>query len=720
MPTIIPRSPGPQVQQQAAPQVRNTAQVDYSPAIRSGQVLGGVVADYAQREKEKGDLTALMAARRELSDWEGNTFRPDNPDGIAKYQGKDSLNAANALLPDLDNRVSQIRQRLTRDQQAKFDQVAYSFRDSVQGRVAGYADREYTAYESAERKATLENIAQDSISAAVSGDYGLAETRVQEALGIARAAYQAQGFGEEAIKASERGIVSSVRKQTVEGMMTRDPFAAEDYYQRYADQMTPEDRAATERTLLPYVEDRQADADATWAEQGGADPDRVPAARGKPSPEVAAALDEAAAKHGVPREYMYALAEQESGMNPKAKNPEALDDGDHAEGLFQYRRTTSAELGNFDRSDPGASADAAARQFKERMDKHGPDYAIAAHFAGDGGADAVVNRGRAAENPKTALYVRQVRGRAARWRAAGADPDKVAAPGPAASKADALARVNALADPRRRQAAERRLKDRWEVQKLQHEDAEKATGLAVYEKVTQAGAATPLSQILTPDEMALVGRSASLNESIERFRKLQASGTIVQDDPVTLDRLYRLQATDPSAFARTKLAEYSDKLSGATMKKLADDQQQVSNATKRADWLTEDERLNTGFRLVGIGKEGDAVGKDSTKKNEPREKQRGEFRIAYNNAMTELMQQLGAKKPTPEQADTLVRSVARRFAERTAAKTTGVYSAGEQYQLQITEADRTAVRDAYRAKNGSDPTDAWVTQYITKKRGAAK
>jgi hypothetical protein len=354
------------------------------------------------------------------------------------------------------------------------------------------------------------------------------------------------------------------------------------------------------------------------------------------------------------------------------------------------------------------------------MTKHNADYAIDAHFAGDGGADAVVNRGRTAENPKTALYVREVRGRAARWRADGTDPGTVSAAGPAASKADALERINALADPRRRQAAERRLKDRWEVQKLQREDADKATGLAVYDKVTQAGATTPLSQILSPSEMALVGRSASLNESIERYRKLQASGAIVEDDPVTVDRLYRLQATDPGAFARTNLAEFGDKLSGATMKKLADDQKQAANATKRADWLTEDERLNTGFRLVGIGKEGDAVGKDSTKKNEPREKQRGEFRIAYNNAMTELMQQLGAKKPTPEQADTLVRSVARRFAERTAAKTTGVYSAGEQYQLQITEADRTAVRDAYRAKNGSDPTDAWVTQYITKKRGAAK
>ncbi|WCE04422.1 transglycosylase SLT domain-containing protein [Pseudoxanthomonas sp. JBR18] len=735
MATIIPRSPGPQVQVQAAPSVRNTAQVDFSPAIRTGEILGGAVAQYAQREKDKADLTAVMAARRQLSDWEGNTFRPDNPDGIAKYQGKESLNAANALLPDLDSRVSDIRAGLTRDQQAQFDRVAYSFRDSVQNRVANYADREYAGYEAAERKATMENVSQDAVSAAVSGDYGLAETRMQEVLGIARAAYQTQGYGEEAIKASERGIVSSVRRQTVVGMMTRDPFAAEAYYQRFADQMTPEDRAVTERTLLPYVEDRQADADATWAEQGGADPDNVPAARGAPSPEVSAALDEAAAKHGVPREYLYALAEQESGFNPKAKNPQALDDGDHAEGLLQYRRATSAQLGNFDRTDPRASADAAARQFKERMDKGGAAYAIAAHFAGDEGADAVVNRGRVDENPKTALYVRQVSGRAARWRASGADGTAVM-PGPAATKGDALARVDSIADPRRRAAAERRLKDRWEVAKLQREDADKTTGMSVYQKVTEASATTPLSQILSPDEMSLVGRTASLNESIERFRKLQASGAIVQDDPVTLDRLHRLQATDPGAFARTPLAEYADKLSGATMAKLADDQRQAGNAAKRADWSTQDERVSRGMTMLGIGKEGDASGKGSDAANAPRERLRGEFRIAYQNAEAALMQGTG-KKPTPEQADVLLRTVAKQFAPRMTSGALGVtlddgklkldreskggmYSRAAGYQLQISEADRAAVRDAYRAKYGSNPTDAWITQYIATKRGATK
>ncbi|PSD33820.1 hypothetical protein C7E17_00340, partial [Stenotrophomonas maltophilia] len=258
MATLIPRTSGPQVQAELGPQVRNTAQVDLSPLSRTAGAVGQAAVDLFQQQKQRADLTAVMEARRELSDWEGNTFNPANADGIAKYKGRESLNAPPALLGDLDQRVSAIRDRLSPDQQQRFDQVAFSFRDSVQSRLNGYADREYSLYEREERKATLDNIGQDAVSAGMSGDFGLSDTRLQEAIGIAAAADAANGLGPEAMKASERGIVSSVRKQIAAGLATRDPFAAEDYYQRYADQMTPEDRAQVERTLYPVVKDRAA------------------------------------------------------------------------------------------------------------------------------------------------------------------------------------------------------------------------------------------------------------------------------------------------------------------------------------------------------------------------------------------------------------------------------------------------------------------------------
>lgn len=745
MATLIPRTSGPQVQAQLGPQVRNTAQVDLSPSIRAAGQVGQAASDLFQQQKNRADLTAVMEARRELSDWEGTTFNPANADGIAKYQGKNALQAHDALLGDLDQRVSAIRGRLSPEQQQRFDQVSFSFRDSVQGRLNNYADREYSAYEATERKATIDNIGQDAVSAGMSGDFGLADVRLQEAVGIASAAYQTQGMGAEAIKASERGIVSSVRKQTAAAMATRDPFAAEDYYHRYADQMTPEDRAQVERTLYPVVKDRAAYelANSLADGRGAIEPLPAPAARGKPSPAIAKAIDDAAKAEGLDaagRADLYALAEQESGFRADAVNPEVLDDGDQATGLFQYRSTSA---GGIDRKDAAASARRAAREYKERLAKGGRQFAIAAHFAGEGGADAVVNRGRSAQNPKTALYVRQVLGRSARWASDGgqvaAAPAPVAAASPAvpATLADAIAAIPRTMAPDQRAATEGYLRDIFAQRKDRIEQAKKQAAMSIYDKVAAAGASVPLSQVLAPAELALVGQDSSLSESINRYRKLIAEGAVVQDDPATLENIQRMQALQPSEFAKLPLGQYADKLSGKTLKSLAEDQTKANDPAKRADWMTDNERLERGFQMLGFGKDTDITGSGSQAKNAPRDSLRGEFRIAYQNAHTAFVQSTG-KKPTPEQADVLLSATAKQFAQNLQAGRlgalqeeggkfknnpkvkTGLYSSAAQFDLQVSQADRDAIRGAYADKYGRPPTDAWVTQYLARKTQGAK
>ncbi|MCO7468834.1 transglycosylase SLT domain-containing protein [Stenotrophomonas maltophilia] len=745
MATLIPRTSGPQVQAQLGPQVRNTAQVDLSPSIRAAGQVGQAASDLFQQQKNRADLTAVMEARRELSDWEGTTFNPANGDGIAKYQGKNALQAHDALLGDLDQRVSAIRGRLSPEQQQRFDQVSFSFRDSVQGRLNNYADREYSAYEATERKATIDNIGQDAVSAGMSGDFGLADVRLQEAVGIASAAYQTQGMGAEAIKASERGIVSSVRKQTAAAMATRDPFAAEDYYHRYADQMTPEDRAQVERTLYPVVKDRAAYelANSLADGRGAIEPLPAPTASGKPSPAITKAIDDAAKAEGLDaagRADLYALAEQESGFNPGAVNPEVLDDGDQATGLFQYRATSA---GGIDRKDAAASARRAAREYKERLAKGGRQFAIAAHFAGEGGADAVVNRGRSAQNPKTALYVRQVLGRSSRWASEGgqgaAAPAPIAAAAPAvpATLADAIAAIPRTMAPDQRAATEGYLRDIFAQRKDRIEQAKKQAAMSIYDKVTAAGASAPLSSVLAPAELALVGQDSSLSESINRYRKLIAEGGVIQDDPATLDSLQRMQALSPAQFAKVPLGHYADKLSGKTLKSLADDQTKVNDPAKRADYMSDADRVERGFQMLGIGPATDASGTGSEAKNAPRAGLRGEFRIAYQNAQTAFVQSTG-KKPTPEQADVLLSATAKQFAQNLQTGRlgalqeeggkfknnpkvkTGLYSSAAQFDLQVSQADRDAIRGAYADKYGRPPTDAWVTQYLARKSQGAK
>lgn len=745
MATLIPRTSGPQVEAQLGPQVRNTAQVDLSPLSRAAGAVGQAASDLFQQQKQRADLTAVMEARRELSDWEGSTFNPANADGIAKYQGKNALQAHDALLGDLDQRVSSIRGRLSPEQQQRFDQVSFSFRDSVQGRLNSYADREYSAYEATERKATIDNIGQDAVSAGMAGDFGLADVRLQEAVGIASAAYQTQGMGAEAIKASERGIVSSVRKQTAASMATRDPFAAEDYYHRYADQMTPEDRAQVERTLYPVLKDRAAYelAQSLADGRGAVEPLPAPAARGVPSAAVAKAIDDAAKAEGLDaagRVDLYALAEQESGFRADAVNLEVLDDGDQATGLFQYRATSA---GGIDRKDAAASARRAAREYKERLAKGSRAFAIAAHFAGEGGADAVVNRGRSTQNPKTALYVREVMGRSARWASAGGEGATSGAPVAATATAapstlaDAIAAIPRTMPPDQRAAAEGYLRDIYAQRKDRLEQAKKAAAMSIYDKVAAAGASVPLSQVLAPAELALVGQDSSLAESINRYRKLTAEGAVIQDDPATVDELQRMQALRPTEFAKLPLGQYADKLSGKTLKAFAEDQTKVNDPAKRADYLSDADRVERGFQMLGIGAATDASGTGSEAKNAPRAGLRGEFRIAYQNAQTAFVQSTG-KKPTPEQADVLLSATAKQFAQNLQAGRlgatqekdgkfknnpkvkTGLYSSAAQFDLQVSQADRDAVRGAYAEKYGRPPTDAWVTQYLARKSQGAK
>lgn len=94
---------------------------------------------------------------------------------------------------------------------------------------------------------------------------------------------------------------------------------------------------------------------------------------------IFSAVTAAADKYGVPREYGLALANQESGYNPKAVGP--MTKWGKAQGMFQFLEETAAGH-KIDPFDPVQASDAAMKDFSEQMNKKGIDWAIKHHFGG--------------------------------------------------------------------------------------------------------------------------------------------------------------------------------------------------------------------------------------------------------------------------------------------------------------------------------------------------
>ncbi|MFT4247684.1 MAG: transglycosylase SLT domain-containing protein [Pseudomonas sp.] len=618
--------------------------------------------------------------------------------------GAGLLEQKQALLSDPDsgflttqgaNAAAGQQQAIKRWQQAKQQAIA-ELPKHLQQRVAPIVaqydndfmsdiDRHVAAQDNVFRKQTAQKLQETSINEATLNfnDWN----RVLQSAGSASyaAGLEADRTGMPRDEAQQEAA-SAVQAAAVIRQAQEDPVQAEARYHQIAGTLTPAARVQIEKALVPYLDDQQSDADADWLQHGGPMPGAIVQPHGEPSAAVRNAIDTAAKKYGVPASALYALAEQESGFDPKAVNPEALDDGDHATGLFQYRASTAKGLGNFDRTDPVASADAAAKQLRQRLDKGGIEYAIAGHFAGDDGADAVVNRGKTAQNPKTALYVRQVQARAQRWQASGT----------ASSPTDLQGRLQQL-PVNRRAAAERKYKDQLEAQKLQQQQADADAADSIFQTVIQAPITTSLTKLLNSQQMVTLAQNEKLNGAISRYRSNAAKGLVPEDDPVLMDKLQRLRADDPSAFAKQNLAEYADKLSGDTYLSLRNAQKEASKPQKQAQWATEGQLLSLATTDMGLD------GEDNAKK-------RGLFLTRYYQAKKAWMQKNGNREPTADEMQGIVNPLKLPFVK------SDFFGTGKRYGFQdpvagfhVPDDDRAEILKSFGKRGINNPTEQQIT-----------
>ena len=724
MAVLIPRVQSPQVQLQPGPQVRNTTQVDDS----GGQALAAAVGslarpalEYARREQDRFDTTAVMEARRKLSEWEANTFNPGNPDGIGKFRGKNALEADSVLLPDLDKTVSTITEGMTARQREQFQGVAMNFRDSVAGRLNGYMDREHTGYITAEQKAAVDNLGADAVAAGVAGDFARQDEKANEVLAMNRARREADGMGDELIRAEERGLVSGIRAQTIEGMASSDPFGAQAYFDRFAEQMTPDDRVRAERLLFPVVVD----------EAGREIADRIIAGGSFPA--------------DAPDDIDAQIVRLESGGSDTAANPRSSASG---AGQFldstwlQVLKGSRPDLAN-GRSDAellamktdGALAREMVTAYRQQNSQHllargVPTTAMnlyAAHHFGPGGAvrfanaapdtpmSEILSASEIAANPylrgKTVADVRQ------NWASRGMT-DSAASTGPAAgprTESEALAEVRRIRDPRLRRAAESHLRERFQLSDMRRQEEDRATSEQVYTAINQAAnPMAPLREIIGAQAYAWAERRGGL-AALETMRRNKIEGTFVQDDPVLVEALEREAVLSPQTFARRNIYENVDRLSTDTLRQMLNKQKQANDPGKRADWASQQQRIESGLRVLGLDELGDNLKDDGGFTAKPnrqrvheRKVQRAQFAQAYREAERAFIQRNG-RDPTPEQADALLRSVVRNVAEDIPRKLGNVANI-EGFGAALPAAERAEIVSDFEAQTGRTPTEAEIVR----------
>ena len=223
MPTVS-RVVGPEVGVDALPGARSTARLDPNfnqPLVEGVASIGKAAAGIYQAEQDKADTASLLEARRKLSDWERAWFNPSNPEGIYAKKGRDALGLEDKVAPDFDRVTAELGGNL-RSEKARnaFNAMALSQRDSVLGRVQGYAAREHEGYVAGRVQGLAASTARTWLRGLRSeGRYADQAREAELGLKIIRAQAAAQGEPAEATRLKEQEYLSTVHATAMNGML---------------------------------------------------------------------------------------------------------------------------------------------------------------------------------------------------------------------------------------------------------------------------------------------------------------------------------------------------------------------------------------------------------------------------------------------------------------------------------------------------------------------
>lgn len=658
---IVPRAQPSVPQISSLPGVRNTTQVQAATGMAAavGSVVGAG-AQIVEQQQERADLTALMQARRELSDHELSLFDPQNDTGVYSYKGQHALDAGNKIGADFDKRAGEISANLQPRQRQRFEQIALSTRESVLGRVQTYAGTEYENWQKADRKASLSGVLTTGVTAALNGDEATGTARLAEALHMQQLADVTDGASENVQRENARAMTSSYHTQVLASLVDQDYAKAEDYLVKNRDALLPEDRIRVEGVLRPIAEDGEADTLATAIVNGGQ------VSTGHDGNIAARSANDPVSVQGDFRR----LAEMHATAITSMKRP-VLKIG--AGAASQHPKGTAADF----------SVQGMSRTQISALIADGKKAGFEVIDESDG---------KTGTGPHIHMELPPGSKR-------GGEPVAYAR---VQTLGEALERTKTITDPRKRKAVEQHVRSQWAVMEADRADGERVALESMRTKVGDADGSQTLRKVLGAD-YATAERQGWLSGLISEYNA-KREGALIQTNPITYDRFARMAVTDPVEFAKpaTKLAieKAASELDTGDLARLQGAWADANDPKKREAALNQ-RKIEAGLIKEGLATLGYAGSKDKEKA--------AAFGLAIAQARQVFRDSNKGVYPTPEQDRVLVGSVTRRFLadEDTATDRAAGYS---KFSLTLTPTDRDRARRALVGMGVASPSESQIIE----------
>lgn len=243
----IPGLSGPGVRTRAM----SAPQIQVAPEESLGAGLARPITQVAtqiwQKTQDDADTAALMEAESNLSQWQTNTlFNPET--GVYTRKGKNAIDITNQTLPQFQQQVDAIGNTLTNDRQRqRFAQIA----KSQQTRFNGELNR----YEFGERQVFYKQAEDATLNAATQGAVAYFDDPQQVAYyqnkGTRTIAMQGERNGEAPELTQEKVLKynSGINTAVISRLMQNDPIAAQRYYAKSYETMTPSDQVKVTKLL---------------------------------------------------------------------------------------------------------------------------------------------------------------------------------------------------------------------------------------------------------------------------------------------------------------------------------------------------------------------------------------------------------------------------------------------------------------------------------------